>query len=183
MGIIDLWMPIVVSAVFIFVFSALVWMVFPWHKSDFAQPTDEEGLRAALSGYSPGYYLLPYHLDPRDIEKPEVAKKYTDGPQAFITVIPNGLPKMPPKLVQSFVYYLLVSVLCAYFVSRTLQTGSDYLAIFRIAGTTAFAAYGIAYVQDSIWFGRPWSLTFKGMFDALLYGLITGGVFGWLTTT
>ena len=180
MGIIDLWMPILASAVLVFFFSAMVWMVFPWHKSDFSAPKDEEQLRSALSGYEPGYYMLPYHMDPKDLEKPEVAQKYEDGPQAFITVIPNGLPQMGPKLIKSFIYYLLVGALCAYFVSRTLGEGGDYLAAFRIAGTTAFAAYGIAYVQDSIWFGRPWSLTAKGLLDALLYGLLTGGVFGWL---
>ena len=87
---------------------------------------------------------------------------------------------MGPKLLMSFVYYLLVGVLCAYFVTRTVVPGGDYLDVFRVAGTTAFAAYGIAYVQDSIWFGRAWSLTAKSLLDALLYGLVTGGAFGWL---
>ena len=49
-----------------------------------------------------------------------------------------------------------------------------------VVGATAFIAHGIAGIPDSIWFGRPWSLTAKNMFDALLYGLLTGGAFGWL---
>ena len=57
---------------------------------------------------------------------------------------------------------------------------ADYLALFRIAGATSFTAYGIAYLQDSIWFGRPWSITAKNLFDALIYGMLTGGAFGWL---
>jgi hypothetical protein len=63
------------------------------------------------------------------------------------------------------------------------MTGSadaDYLEIFRITCTVAWAAYGIAFIQDSIWFGRPWSTTIKNLLDALIYGLLTGGVFGWL---
>lgn len=180
MSIVDLWMPILVSAALVFVLSAMVWMVLPWHKSDFSPPRDEAALRGALSGHAPGYYLLPYCTDPKALADPEMARKYEEGPQAYITVVPNGLPKMAPKLVQSFVYYLLVGVLCAYFVSRTVGPDADYLEIFRIAGTTAFAAYGIAYVQDSIWFGRPWSLTAKSLLDGLLYGLVTGGAFGWL---
>ena len=87
---------------------------------------------------------------------------------------------MGSKLAMSFVQNLVVGVICAYMVSRTLAAGSEYLAVFRVAGTTAFIAYGMAYLQESNWFGRPWSTTVKNLFDALLYGLLTGGVFGWL---
>ena len=82
--------------------------------------------------------------------------------------------------MMSFLYNVFVGILCAYFVSRTVAPDASYLAVFRVAGTTAFIAYGIAYIQDSIWFGRPWSLTAKTTFDSLLYALATGGAFGWL---
>jgi hypothetical protein len=175
----SLWLPILLSAVAVWVASALVWMALPWHKSDWLKPADEEGLRGALKGAAPGNYMLPYCIDPRELKDEALQKKFVDGPLAYITVIPSGLPKMGPKLAMTFVYYLFVGIIAAYFVSRTVGGGS-YLEVFRIAGTTAFVAYGIAYVQDSIWFGRPWSLTLKTLLDALIYGLLTGGVFGWL---
>ena len=180
MGITALWMPILASAVLVFILSALVWTVLPWHKKDFKKTGNEESVRSTLSGNSPGLYMLPFCTDPADLKNPETAKKFVDGPQAYITVIANGMPQMGPKLAMSFLYNLFVGVLCAYFVSRTAAADADYLAIFRIAGATAFVAYGIAYIQDSIWFGRPWSLTAKSLFDALLYSLLTGGAFGWL---
>ena len=46
--------------------------------------------------------------------------------------------------------------------------------------TTAWLAYGAAYVSDAIWFGRTWKAIGKFQFDALLYGLVTAGIFGWL---
>jgi len=180
MTIAALWLPILVSAIIVFVFSALVWMVFPWHKTDLAPVEHEDAVRNALKDSRPGYYMLPFGKDPSDFKDPEFQKKCIDGPQAFITVIPNGLQTMGPKLAKTFVYYLFIGVICAYFVSRTLGSGGEYLEAFRIAGTVAFVAHGVAFVQDSIWFGRPWSLTAKNLFDALLYGLLTGGVFGWL---
>ena len=180
MGILDLWMPILASAVLVFVVSAMVWMVLPWHKTDFTKTGDEETVRSALSGTQPGYYMVPYCTDPKELENEEVAQKYVDGPQAFITVVPNGLPKMGPKLIMSFLFYVVVGIVCAYFVSRTTGPDTSYLGVFRIAGTTAFIAYGLAYFQESIWFGRPWSLTAKNLLDGLIYGLVTGGVFGWL---
>jgi len=179
MTIMSLWLPIIVSAVIVFIGSALIWMVLPWHKTDFRKTRDEEAVRGALKGSEPGYYMLPFSMDPAELKNEDVANKFREGPLAYITVIPSGLPSMGPKLVMSFLYNLVVGALCAYMVSRT-AVGADYLHVFRVAGTTAFIAYGIAYLQESIWFGRPWSLTAKNLLDALLYGLLTGGTFGWL---
>ena len=180
MSIAELWLPILVSAAFVFVVSAIVWMVMPWHKSDFGECNDEEAARNGLRGLAPGYYSLPYVVDRREFNKPDVQEKFRDGPCAYITVIPNGVPAMGPKLAMSFLYYVLIGIVCAYFVSRTATADASYLSTFRIAGTVAFVAHGLAFFQDSIWFGRPWSLTAKNLLDALLYGLVTGGAFGWL---
>ncbi len=179
MTITSLWLPILLSAAAVWITSALVWMVLPWHKSDWLKTADEDGLRSALKGATPGNYMLPFCVDPNDLKDEAVQQKFIEGPLAFITVVPNGLPRMGPKLAMTFVYYLVVGIITAYFVSRTVSDGA-YLEVFRVAGATAFVAYGIAYVQDSIWFGRPWSLTSKSLLDALIYGLLTGGIFGWL---
>jgi len=80
----------------------------------------------------------------------------------------------------SFVFYLVISVVVAYLAGRTFTAGADYLAVFRISGTVAWLAYGTATVPDAIWFGRPWSGIVKGLLDALVYGLLTAGFFGWL---
>jgi hypothetical protein len=79
-----------------------------------------------------------------------------------------------------FVYFLAVGVLCAYFVSRTLAPDADYLSVFGVAGSVAFIANSFALVAESIFFERPWSMTLKNFIDAFIYGLLTGGVLGWL---
>lgn len=179
MTIISLWQPILVSAVLSFIAGAVIWMVMPWHKSDWQKTADEEAVRAALKSTKPGMYTVP-NCDPAQFKDPDMQQKFVDGPQAFITVVPSGMPQMGGKLLLMFVYNLMVGVLCAYFVSRTAAPGTDYLGIFRIAGTVAFTAYGFAYIQESVWFGRSWSLTAKTFLDALIYGLLVGGAFGWL---
>lgn len=180
MTIMTLWLPILVAAVAAFIAGAVIWMAMPWHKTDWNKTSDEEGVRAALKSTPPGMYTVPNITDNADYAKPEVKQKLEEGPQAFITVIPSGMPQMGGKLLLMFVYNLVVAVFCAYFVSRTASAGADYLAIFRIAGAVAFVAYGMAYIQESIWFGRSWSLTAKTFVDALIYAVLTGGVFGWL---
>jgi hypothetical protein len=180
MGIIDLWLPILVSAGVCFVISALMWAALKYHESDYKKTSDEESVRSALKGNKPGFYLLPFYTDQAELKKPEVKQKYVDGPLAYITMLPNGVPAMGPRLISMFVFFVVIGVLCAYFVSRTLAPEADYLAVFRIAGTVAFIANSLALVPESIWFGRPWSMTIKSFIDALIYGLLTGGVFGWL---
>lgn len=180
MTIMTLWMPILVSAVVVFMAGAVIWMAMPWHKTDWSKTPDEEAIRGALKGTPPGQYTVPNCPDQAQYKAPDMQQKFIDGPQAFITVVPNGLPNMGPKLAMMFAYNLLVAVLCAYFVSRTVAPGADYLAVFRIAGAVAFVAYGVAYIQESVWFGRKWSATLKTFLDALIYGVLTGGIFGWL---
>ena len=49
-----------------------------------------------------------------------------------------------------------------------------------MAGATAFLGYSLALIQESIWKGQTWGVTFKHVFDGLIYGLLTAGTFGWL---
>jgi len=65
MGIIDLWLPILAAAVIMYFASTLIWVLFKWHNADYKKTNDEEGVRAALRGNKPGFYLLPYSCHAR----------------------------------------------------------------------------------------------------------------------
>jgi hypothetical protein len=106
-------------------------------------------------------------------------QKWTEGPNAQVTISPSGVPNMGPQLAQWFVYSVVVSLFAGYVASRTIAPGAGYLPVFRVVGCVAFVAYGFAYLPTSIWFKRPWSATTKDLFDALVYGLLTAGTFGW----
>jgi hypothetical protein len=177
-----LWLPILLSTIAVWMASALFWMVSPHHKSDFVKFPDEEGLRRALASQrlAPGQYSIPYSVSPKDLEDPEMVSKFEEGPVGIFTVAPSGLPAMGSKVAQSFVFCFLITTVVAYMVSRTVDPGADYLAVFRVAGTVAWLAHGTAIVPDAIWFGRPWSGVVKGLLDALAYGLLTAGFFSWL---
>jgi hypothetical protein len=79
-----------------------------------------------------------------------------------------------------FVFCLVISLFVAYLTGRTLGPGADYLAVFRVAGTTAFLGYAAAQATDSIWKGQAWGATCKHLLDGLIYALLTAGTFGWL---
>lgn len=181
MSILTLWQPILASTVIVFIAGSVIWMAMPWHKTDWSKAPDEDDARNALRSLAPGQYNLPHCADQAAFKDPEMQQKFKDGPVAFITIKPNGLPNMGPNLIMMLAYNLFVAVLCAYFVSRFSAAEADYMAVFRISSAVAFIAYGMAYVQESIWFGRPWSATMKTFLDAAIYASLTGGVFGWLS--
>jgi Gpi18-like mannosyltransferase len=87
---------------------------------------------------------------------------------------------MGKQLVLWFLFCLIVGFFVAYVTGRTLDFGAHYLAVFRVAGTVAFLSYSAAHAPNSIWMGVSWSTTLKHMFDGLVYGLLTAGMFGWL---
>jgi hypothetical protein len=178
----SLWLPILVSAVIVFVASFLMHMVLPYHWSDHRRlPKEDEAMEALRRlGLPPGDYAVPNAGSPKGMKTPEFAEKLKKGPVMFATVLPSGPPSMAASLVQWFVYCLVVGLFAAYITAHAVQMGSPYLHVFRFAGCTAFMGYGMALVQDSIWHKRAWATTIKSLIDALVYGLLTAGTLGWL---
>jgi hypothetical protein len=176
-----LWLPILLSAVVVFVLSAVFWMFSPHHKKDFQPLPDENAALDVLrpQNLAPGQYWIP-HAEPQQMKDPAVLQKYEQGPVGILTVMRSGVPSMGKNMGLAFAWYVIVGIFVAYVASRHLPAGAEYLAVHRLAAVVAFLAYGMSSVQDAIWFGRPWSFSVKTLFDALVYGLFTGGVFGWL---
>ena len=178
MTIAALWVAILGSAIAVFIVSAIVWMVLPHHKSDFKPIPNEEATRAAMKGIPPGQYNLPHIADRAAMASAESKRKMEEGPMALMNVLPNGMPNMGKQLGIWFIFCILVSIVVAYVVSRTLPASVAFTEAFRVAGTVAWLTYGFGSVQESIWFGRPWSMTIKMLVDALAYGIATGLCFG-----
>ena len=180
--IMSLWIPILLSAVIVFVVSSIIHTVLTYHRTDFAKVPAEDEVMEALRRFDipPGDYVIPCPGSHKDMNTPEFLEKVTKGPVAFVTVMPSGPPSMRKSLVQWFVYCVVVGIFAAYIAGRALEPGAHYLAVFRFAGATAFVGYALALAQSSIWYKRAWSSTLKSTFDGLLYGLLTAGTFGWL---
>lgn len=177
-----LWLPILISAVFVFIASSIIHMAPLWHKSDYPGLPQEDVVADALRPLNipPGDYMLPRAKDMAEMKSAEYTERMKKGPVLLVTVIPNGPVTMGKQLTLWFVYILVVSYFAAYVAGRALGPGTDYLEVFRFAGTTAFIAYSVALWQISIWYRRAWSQTLKETFDGLIYALLTAGVFGWL---
>ena len=174
--------PILLATVLVWIASALIWTVLPWHTNDFSALPDEASALATLNpqNLAPGQYDFPHISSPADMKEDGIRQKFEAGPAGFMTVLPRGVPPMGKAMALSGVFYIIVGVAVAYVASRTLAAGADYMAVFQITGTVAWMTYGAAIIPEGIWFGRPWSSIFKGLFDAFIYGLLTAGAFSGL---
>jgi hypothetical protein len=181
-GLDALWLPIVLSAVFVFIVSAIIHMAPLWHAKSYAPVPNQEAARSSLRALnlSPGDYMVPRTYDMKEMKTPEYQAKMTEGPQMILTVLPNLPWQMGRTLGLWFVYSLVVSLFAAYVAGRALPAGAAYLDAFRFAGTTAFLGYTAALWQMWIWYGRGAGLTWRATLDGVIYALITAGVFGWL---
>jgi hypothetical protein len=178
----QLWLPILLSAVLVFVASSIIHMVLTYHRSDYTPLPNEDAVRAAIrSGNpAPAQYVIPYCASPKEMGSPEMVRKFTEGPVGVLNLKRPGVYGMGTSLIQWFVFSLVVSLFLAYVASHALPSGAPYLKVFQVVGTVGFLAYAAGQLPAAIWMGKPWAIAWKEVFDGLVYGLVTAGVFGWL---
>lgn len=177
----QLWIPIVLSAVLVFVASSIIHMVLKWHNTEYRKLSNEDAVRGALRAASavPGQYVIPYCKDMKEMQGPEMQQKFIEGPVAFVVMRASGPPKMGGLLVQWFIYGLVVALIAACLAGGVLPAGSGRQAGI-LTGAIAFLVYGGGSVPNAIWMGKPWSSALKELLDALIYGIVTGATFCWL---
>ena len=177
-----LWIPILVSAVAVFIASSIVHMVLPHHRSDFQAVSKEDEFLDAVRRFSipPGDYLAPRPGSRSDMSGPQFLEKVKRGPRVMMTITSGGPPSMGKSLGLWFLYLVIVSVLAADLGADALPRGSGVEDVCFFVGTAAFMGYALALLHSSIWYGRKWGTTLKAVADGLVYAIITGQAFGWL---
>jgi|SRR5689334_20465537 len=178
----SLWLPILLSAVAVFVASSVLHMLTPWHKTDFQKLPNEERTREGLRALAipPGDYMTPCPSSPEEMKSPEFAEKMKQGPRMVMTVMPTGPVSMGRPLGMWFAYCAVISLFAAYVAATALPRGAPYMQVFHLVSVAAFMGYSLALWPMSIWYQRSWATTIKSTIDGLIYGLLTAGVFGWL---
>ena len=178
-SVITLWLPILLSAVAVFIVSSIFHMMMPWHKNDYRKVPNEDAVRAAVGPLAipPGDYMVPRPDSRADMKSPEFAEKIRTGPNLIMTMLPSGPWSMTSNLVQWFLYLLLVGMFAAWVAGTALPRGADDYLIFHFVSITSFIGYTLALWQMSIWYKRSWSTTVKATFDGLIYALVTASVF------
>ena len=177
-----LWLPILVSAVIVFIASSIIHMTPLWHRNDFPRLPNQDAVMDALRPLNlpQGEYFVPRARDMKEMRTPEFQQQLERGPVVRLTVMPNRKMSMARPLTLWFIYIIVVSFFSAYIAGRALAPSAHYLEVFRFVGAAAFIGYALALWQMSIWDGRSWGMTIKSTIDGLIFALLTAGTFGWL---
>lgn len=183
--ILSLWLPILLSAVAVFIISSVIHMALGYHANDYKELPNEKDIMDDLRKYNipEGDYHFPRPKNMKDMSSQEFLEKLRKGPVGLMTIKKRESSSMAKELSLWFIYSIIVGIFAAYIAGRALGPGAEYITVFRFAGASAFAGYSLALLQNSIWFNKNWSATFKSMFDGLIYALFTAGIFGWLWPT
>ena len=181
-SIVELWLAIFVAGFLCWLASALIHMLLKYHNADYKELSNEEEVSTALraSAPTPALYNLPYCADIQDMSEKAMQDKFTAGPVAMVSVMPNGMPAMGKLLFQQILFFIFGSVLIGYLASLAMISGTDYLIVFKHVFVTAFLAYGWAQIPYSIWLGQPWSNCMRYLLDAIIYASVTASSFAWL---
>lgn len=179
-SIVDLWLPILLSAVLVFAASSVIHMVLRWHAKDFKRFAAEDAVMDALRRFdlAPGDYAAPIPESMAHMTSAEFKAKQARGPLFALTIL--RADPISRNLGKWFVYSIVVAAFAAYVATIALPAGAPYMTVFRVTSTVAFAGYALAIWQSWIWYSRSLGSTIRTTIDGLLYGLLTGGAFGWL---
>lgn len=181
-SLIELWLPILLSAVFVFIASSIFHMAIPMHKGDFKGMPGEEKILAEMraQGLQPGSYRFPMCQSMKDMGSPEMIAKCKLGPVGVATIVPNGGCNMGMSLILWFLYCIVVGAIIALACEPILPSGTEFRKVFHVTGLAAVLGYALGAIPESIWKGQEWRITAKFVFDGVVYGVITGLTFAWL---
>ncbi|MCA8976379.1 MAG: hypothetical protein KDC98_16790 [Planctomycetes bacterium] len=180
-----LWLPILLSAVFVFVASSVIHMALPIHKGDFKKLPDEDKLGAAVraAGVEPGSYMFPCAGSMQEMSSPEMIAKLELGPVGTMIVRRPGGFGLGRSLLLWFVFSLIVGAVSGYLAGIGHGPGAGGMTVFRVTGAAAMLGYCTSSLNEWMWKGLGTAVMVKFVVDGVIYGLVTAATFAWLWPT
>lgn len=182
MALTALWLPILASAVVVFIISSIIHMALTFHKGDYKKLPGEDAVLEVMRNQdvAPGGYMFPCAGSMKAMASSEMITKYDAGPVGFMNVVPSGVPNVGKSLLQWFLYSVVIGIFTAYAAALGLDRGADAMTVFRVTAAVAVLGYAAADIPSSIWKGQRWACTMKFVADGVVYGVATGATFAWL---
>ena len=179
-----LWLPILASAAAVWIASFLAWMIVGHHKNDWKEVPGEQNFIDTIKrmGIPPGNYGFPEFRKCEGMTKEQKVAKWEEmqhSPMGLLRVW--GPISMGRNMLLTFLVYLLVSVLAGYLGWTTLpHSGAEFTKVMQVLGTAGILAYCFASLPNDIWFQKSLREVVTSLIDGIVFGLLTGAMFGWL---
>lgn len=182
----SLWLPILLSALAVWILSTILSLPFFHHKHDWVglPGAQEDALMDAIRNIAiaPGNYLFPDFRTRAQMESAKVKQAHASGPVGHLSLWRTPMT-MGATLTGTLLVYLIVSTLIAYLASVALPMppakSPDFAKVFQRVGTAGVLAYSFAFIPSDLWFGASKRAIAARIFDGVVCGLITGAIFAW----
>lgn len=177
-SVLDLWLPILLSAVAVFIASFMMWMVLPHHNKDIKKLPNEDEFRERFRAMNPGpgQYMWPNCADKEEMKSEEFKQRFAEGPWG-VMIVPNGKPNFGRNLALMFVFLVVAGVFVAYLTAEARVAGASFVEVFQVATTVGVAAHVLGSFPHAVFFSRPVRAIVTDTADGLVYAVITGLVF------
>jgi len=174
---IQLWLPILLSAVAIWIASAVIWMVMPHHAKDFKAVPNEDSFLSALKAFNlpAGSYHFPHCGSHKDSRDPEFQRKWKEGPAGMLNIM--NCAGMGKNMLLTFLVQLAASTITAYLGSLVLARGLDFMPVFRFFATAGILTWCFASLPNQIGFGASRNAKVACFIDGIIYAAITASIF------
>lgn len=197
----NLWLPILLSGVGVWIASAVAWMAIGHHKKD-RDPIpagNEQALMDAITrlNITPGNYGFPDFCQhdklPRKERTEALKALYDRRPYGMLRVW--GEMSMGLNMLATLLFFLVTSAVIAYLGWATLPhrttsetvvgvpaltPGATFAHVFQVIGTAGILAYCFASFPGDVWFQKKRRAMLMDAIDGVVYGLITAAIFAWL---
>jgi hypothetical protein len=191
-----LWLPILLSAAAVWIFSILAWVALPHHKYDFIRLPDppdagnktgagEDAFMTYLraTAIKPGNYTFPDARGRAAMNSENVQKAWQEGPVGHLSVWKTPLT-MGDKLIATFAVFLLATTLIAYLTRLALPsppgpTAPPFAQVFQFATIAGILAYCFSFIPNAVWWGSYKRTIAANIIDGVAYAVITGAIFAW----
>jgi Flp pilus assembly protein TadB len=181
---VHLWLPIVASAVAVFVGSALGWMLVGHHKGDMNKLTEEQDrkLIEALKtlNLAPGVYGYPdMHKKMTREEQKKCYETMFQNPVGMLRVWKH--PHMGVNMFKTFLVNVVVSVFIAYIGWTAFGAApKSFMQHWQLLGTCGVLAYSFSFIPCEIWYQQTRRALTTMFIDGVVLGLLCGAVMSWL---
>jgi len=174
----DLWLPVLIGAVAVFIASSIIWMALPYHKADIRFLPDERAFDEAIKplDIAPGLYMFPNCASASEMKSDAFKERFERGPWGIITIMP-AKPNFGLNMLKTFLSYLVICTLIAYVAGSTIPAGAEYLHVFRVCGACGLLGFCTGGLAGDFFLGKPTRFVITGLIDGVMFTLILAGVF------